>query len=153
MDPRDLERLIDRELQALPSPRAPKTLLPRVMRAVRAAAPVVPARATGWSTWPVAWRTGALAAAVVALGLVTFWPLLLSLADAALAHTNSAAGARLSAVLHGIGDVVAAVHVVWRVLLQPVAIFVLAIIAVMSAACAVFGTALGRVALGGAPRL
>ena len=153
MDPRDLEWLIDHELQALPSPRAPQTLLPRVMRAVRAATPAVPARATGWSTWPVAWRTGALAAAVIVLGIVTFWPLLLNLADAALAHTNSATGARLSAALHGFGDIVAAVRVVWRVLLQPFAIFALAIIAVMSAACAVFGTALGRVALGGASRL
>jgi hypothetical protein len=153
MDPRDLERLIDHELRQLPSPRAPRTLLPRVMRAVRTTA-VAPAPAPGWSTWPTVLRVGTLAAAaLIVLGVVTFWPMLPNLADAALAHTNSPTGARLAAALHGLDDILSAIRVLWRVLLQPVAVFTLVIVAVMSAACAVFGTALGRVALGGASRL
>ena len=48
----DLERLIDRELTALPEPRAPRTLLPRIMTAVHAARPRT---SGGWFTWPLVW--------------------------------------------------------------------------------------------------
>ena len=61
MDPVDLERLIDRELRSLPAPRAPRTLLPRVMAAANEAANR-PWYSRTWLQWPVGWQ---LASALV----------------------------------------------------------------------------------------
>jgi hypothetical protein len=66
MDPADLERLIDRELRSLPTPRAPRTLLPAVMAAANEAANR-PWYSRTWLQWPVGWQ---LASAVVLLGVV-----------------------------------------------------------------------------------
>jgi len=155
MDPLDLERLIDRELQDAPAPRAPETLLPRVMQAVRVAQQV-PARpaVTGWRTWPVA---GQLAAAVgvllLGMGLANVLPVLYELMNAALANPAAGtAGTRLAGVLQQLEAAASAARVLWRVI-EPVIVFACALITVMALACALFGTALGRVvALGGASR-
>ena len=63
MDPDELASLIDRELRDLPGPRAPRSLLPRVLEAVAEARRPWYARA--WRTWPRAWQ----AASVVACAL------------------------------------------------------------------------------------
>jgi hypothetical protein len=59
MDPLDLDRRLDRELNELPRPRAPLTLLPRVLAATAMRAP---APATGWLTWPRSWQAASIAA-------------------------------------------------------------------------------------------
>jgi hypothetical protein len=168
MDPLELERLIDRELQDTPAPRAPETLLPRVMQAVRAAqiepgafrpAPSVssgpaPSLSGGWRTWPVA---GQIAAAVgvllLGIGLSNLLPLLYDLINAALANPASGTtGARVAGVLHQLEAAATAARVLWRVI-EPVIVFLCAVVTVMALACALFGTALGRVVtLGGASR-
>ena len=64
MDPVDQDERLDRALKGLPAPRAPRSLLPRVLAAtVDRPAPA----ATGWSTWPLGLR---VAASVVFLALV-----------------------------------------------------------------------------------
>jgi hypothetical protein len=73
MDPADLEGLLDRELKQLPAPRAPQTLLPRVMAATAGRDVQVP-EATGWLTWPLPWRVASVAA--VALAAYAAWWLL-----------------------------------------------------------------------------
>jgi len=179
MDPLELERLIDRELQDAPAPRAPETLLPRVMLAVRAAqmAPekagalrpaaslssgpvaspssgLAPSLSSGWRAWPVA---GQIAAAVgvllLGIGLSNLLPLLYDLINAALANPASGTtGARVAGVLHQLEAAATAARVLWRVI-EPVTVFLCAVVTVMALACALFGTALGRVvALGGASR-
>src|SRR5688500_5834544 len=55
MDPADLERLVARELRALPAPRAPRTLLPRVLAAADTSARR-PWYSRAWMTWPAAWQ-------------------------------------------------------------------------------------------------
>ena len=65
MDPADLD--LDRALTELPRPRAPRTLLPRVMAA--AAQPAAPP-ATGWFTWPRAWQGASIAAALALTALI-----------------------------------------------------------------------------------
>ena len=54
MDPAELERLVDRALGQLPAPRAPRTLLPRVMAAVPT--PARPWHARPWLMWPAGWQ-------------------------------------------------------------------------------------------------
>jgi len=66
MDPADLERLVDRALERLPSPPAPRTLLPRVMAAVDGLARR-PWYARPWLAWPRPWQVASAALFVVAL--------------------------------------------------------------------------------------
>ena len=70
MNPIDLERLVDAELKRLPAPRAPRTLLPRVLAAVEAQQRhAKPAR--GWALWPRAWQfAGGVVMAAVLIGPV-----------------------------------------------------------------------------------
>src|SRR5580765_1858939 len=71
MYPADLDRLVDRELKHLPSPRAPHTLLPRVLAAVEHWTRR-PWYERAWFTWPVGWQIASLAvlALLVAGGAV-----------------------------------------------------------------------------------
>ena len=68
----ELERQTDRALKALPSPEAPSTLVPNVMRAVAAASQKrAPWYSQGWPAWP---REAQLASlAFVTLVAIAFW--------------------------------------------------------------------------------
>jgi hypothetical protein len=69
MNPIDLEQLVDAELKRLPSPRAPRTLLPRVLAAASAQPQHVKA-GRGWMVWPRGWQlVGGIAAVVVLVGI------------------------------------------------------------------------------------
>ena len=63
----DLDRRLDHELTRLPRPRAPESLLPRVIAAT-ARRPA----ATGWFTWPKGWRVASVAV-MTALVAVAVW--------------------------------------------------------------------------------
>jgi len=68
----ELERQTDRALKALPSPEAPATLVPNVMRAVAAASQKrAPWYSQGWLAWPRAAQLASLAFA--ALVAIAFW--------------------------------------------------------------------------------
>ena len=69
MSPIDLEQLVDSELKRLPTPNAPRTLLPRVLAAVAVQEQhAKPAR--GWTMWPRGWQfAGGAVAAAVFVGL------------------------------------------------------------------------------------
>jgi hypothetical protein len=154
MDPAELERLIDRELGRLPAPRAPRTLLPRVMQAVQART-AAPRPARGWSTWPSLWKLASAAALVVlVVGVIRLWPAAQQTIAGVVDPSTNPVMAPVAKVVEHISQrvevVVSAGRVVWRVLLQPFAFFALVMVAAMGIACAVFGTALGRVAFGGA---
>ena len=133
MDPADLERLIDRELAGLPAPRAPRTLLPRVLAATVHAGGPAPAP-TGWSTWPPAWQV----ASIAALLLVVFGvPLLVSSPPAVV--TNTA---------RKVADTATVVRAFWDLLLRPVATYVVILAVSLTLACAAAWAAL-EFALGG----
>lgn len=131
---RDLNQLLDRELRALPGPRAPRTLMPRVLAAA-AAAERRAASASGWSTWPAAWRA---ASAVVGVAGVTLLAWLLMAPAAPLADARTAAG-----------EGVAVMRVLWDAVLQPVSGYLLVVGVVFALACAAVWAALES-ALGGA---
>jgi hypothetical protein len=150
MDPADLERLIDRELHALPPPRAPRTLLPRVMAAAGAAAHR-PWYARTWFEWPLA---GQLVSALVLLGVVGGASALLPQLREVVLALNVVADVRgdVSASAQEVEAATTAMRVLWRTLLAPVVPWAFALITLMCAACAVFGTALNHLVFGRAFR-
>ncbi len=129
MEPFDL----DRELRELRAPRAPRTLLPRVLAATTMRAAAAPA--TGWLTWPRQWQAASIAAMLSLL--------------AAAAWFVSAPPQPVSAMAQSAGQAATTVRVLWDVLLQPAATYLFAIAVVLTLICAAAWAAL-EVALGGA---
>ena len=145
MTPDDLERLADRELRRLPSPRAPQTLLPRVMAAVEAWAGR-PWYSRAWFTWPFGWQAASVAAlALLVAGGVFFAPRVELAVSGAIATLQILAG--------GVADVAPvettahSARILWRTLLEPLATYALVVVVLMVLACAVFGTALNHVVI------
>lgn len=133
MDPVDLDERLDRELRELPQPRAPRTLLPRVLAATVHRAPQ--RAASGWFTWPLAWRAVSIALLIVfAVGVSTLF-------SAPPPAVNSAAKTA--------GEIVTVVRVVWELMLQPVATYLFILGISVAFACALAWAAL-EAALGGA---
>jgi hypothetical protein len=145
MDPQELESLIDRQLRRLPEPRAPRSLLPRVMAAVAEARRPWYARA--WRTWPIGLQIASALACFVAIAAMSLalpavqtwlvadssplWADLVPRAGRIVAHTE---------------DVGRAAEVVWRALIAPVATAALVPVLMMCAASLAFGVALSRLA-------
>src|SRR6476620_7201219 len=122
----ELETLVDRELRRLPQPRAPHTLLPRVMAAVEAWAER-PWYTRAWFTWPVGWR------------VASFAPLAL-LAYALWTWSQPAAPPTVVAATD-------ASRVVWSALIEPLLPYILLVVLLMGVVCAAFGLALNYVLL------
>jgi hypothetical protein len=149
MDPADLERLVDRELRALPAPRAPRTLLPRVMAAVASARRPWYSRA--WLTWPAAWQAVSV---VVLLAAVAGGAMLLPNVRQAMNSLTFVAEVQgdVAARARDVEVATTAVRVLWNALLAPVVPYAFGLVLLMCAACAVFGTALNHLVFGKALR-
>jgi hypothetical protein len=142
MNPIDLEQLVDAELKGLPTPRAPRTLLPRVLAATAALPRPQPSR--GWVAWPRLWQfAGGLVAAAVLVGA---W----KLAAIAQPFVNELWPAGASSVTRSAGDTATVVRVLWDVVLQPVATYVSVLAISFALACALLWSAVERLAPGGA---
>jgi hypothetical protein len=123
----DLERQVERALRQLPSPRAPHTLAPRVMRAVAAAASAAVAPMAGWRQWAPIWQAATLVAALsIALSILLAVPV-------AASWVANLAVARATASL-------------WREFAAPLAIPAITVVAVMCTACALLVAGLKHVA-------
>lgn len=133
MDPVDRDEL-DRALRELPAPRAPRTLLPRVL-ALTVDRPS--ARPSGWFTWPLAWQLASIAAVVLAA--VSLWTF------AATPPPQVAQAASTA------GEVATLLRVFWDVMFQPVATYIFVLGLSLALACALAWAAL-EAALGGASR-
>lgn len=149
MDPADLERLIDREFRQLPAPRAPRTLLPRVLAAAQESA-TRPWYSRAWLTWPVGWQVASVA---LLLGVLAGSAMLLPIVEAAgaLSIVDNVRG-DVAAQARNIEVATTAIGVLWRVLLAPVVPYALGLVLLMCAACAVFGTVLNHLVFGKALR-
>jgi hypothetical protein len=149
MSPIDLEHLVDTELKRLPTPRAPRTLLPRVLAAAAAQEQhAKPAR--GWAMWPRGWQfAGGVVATVLFVGI---WRLV-SFAHPYIADVLSFGGFdRAASFARNADEAAAVVRVLWEVLLQPVATYVSVLAISLVLACALLWTAVERLAPGGAPQ-
>ena len=150
MDPADLERLIDRELRALPPPPAPRTLLPRVMAAVDASRHQ-PWYSRAWRTWPIGWQVASVALLVgVVAGAAALLPALRSAATAL--SVVAGLGGGVAETTRDVEVATSAVRVLWRTLVAPVVPYAFALVSLMCVACAVFGTALNHLVFGKALR-
>ncbi|MEO6235692.1 MAG: hypothetical protein ABIQ52_01765 [Vicinamibacterales bacterium] len=146
MTAKDLERIAHRELRRLPLPRAPHTLLPRVMAAVQAWAGR-PWYSRAWFTWPLGLQ---VASAAVLVLVITGGVLLAPLAQAAAA--NAITAVRIVAtggadVARPLETTASSARILWRTLLEPLASYALVVVVLMFLACAVFGTALNHVVI------
>jgi hypothetical protein len=140
----DLETIVGRELRQLPAPRAPHTLMPRVLAAVRAWTER-PWYERAWFSWPLGWQV-ASAAALILIGMLL--PLARNMAVAAV---SPFAAPMMSELVDVAGRTVVAVNaasVLWRALFQPVIPYVFGLAMMMCLACVAFGAALNHVVLG-----
>ena len=126
----DLDPRLDRELAELPRPRAPQSLLPRVL-----AATSLRPRASGWLTWPRAWQAASLVAMAALVG-----------AAAWLFRTPPAP---VTEMAQSAGQAATTVRVLWDVVLEPAATYLAIIGIVLTLICAAAWAAL-ELALGGA---
>ena len=141
----DLERLAQRALQRLPPPRAPHTLLPRVMAAVQEWS-TRPWYTRAWFTWPVGWQAASVAVvALVITGAVLAGPRVQAVSSSMFAAVQVFAGGFSDAA--PVETTATGARILWRTLLEPLATYALVVIVLMFLACAVFGTALNRVVI------
>jgi hypothetical protein len=123
-------------LRAMPVPRAPHTLAPRVMALVSARLAAQAAAARTWFEWSVpAQLASGLAFLALVAGAALAWPSVETWVD----HAASWNGVRLVSVL-------------FRAVWQPVMVWVVSVMTVTILFCATVGAVLGRLALGGASR-
>jgi hypothetical protein len=148
MQPADLESLVDGELRQLPLPRAPHTLLPRVLAAVQHWAGR-PWYARAWFTWPLAWQAVSIAALVLIVGAGA---MLIPSAQAAAgdAWSTLASGriGEMAAVARRAMVTINAVRILWSAVLEPFVAYACVLVVLMCLACVAFATALNRVAFG-----
>ena len=148
MGPADVEHRLTWALQTLPTPRAPGTLLPRVMAAVQAWA-LRPWYQRAWFTWPRGWQAATVGALVVA---VVAGALLAPSAGASRDLIAAALSSRVATAVPDLGDrfqaTSLAARVVWRALIHPVLVYTLVIVTFMSVTCAVVVVALNRAVFG-----
>lgn len=149
MNPIDLQQLVDAELKRLPTPRAPRTLLPRVLTAT-VNERHVPAPA-GWIAWPRVWQVLSAAALIaMAIGAWRLVPIVTPWVAAVL--PSGPAPGRAGAFARNAGEAAAVVRVLWDVLLQPVAAYVSVLAISFALACALLWTAVEHLTPGGAPQ-
>jgi hypothetical protein len=150
MEPGDLERLVDGELKKLPPPRAPRTLLPRVLAAVDEVNRR-PWYARAWLTWPLGWQ---VASAVLLLLLVAGVTQLLPAARAAASTLTFVADVRgdVADTARDVEVARTAARVLWDTLLAPVVPYAFGLVLLMCTACAIFGAALNHLVFGKALR-
>ena len=142
----DLEKSVDEALKALPSPRAPGNLLPRVLLAVQQAA-LRPWYTREWLSWPRGWQVASAAALLVLLAAVTSGlPLALETAQTSSLSREVVRPAGAAAQQLAAG--VRAAELVWQVLLQPVVSAAALVFLLMASICVVVGVVISRVALG-----
>lgn len=152
MDPADLEREIHEALSRLPGPRAPRSLSPRVMAAVRAHE-ALPWYRKSWFSWPVGWQVAGVAAALVMVAAgAMLAPAALRGAAAVTTLVAQAVGATLAweppAGVRRVLEMVEAARVVWRTVLGPLVFYASVFAVVVGMVFALCAAALTRLTLG-----
>jgi hypothetical protein len=146
MDPEDLERQVHRAFADLPTPRAPRSLRPRVLAAV-----VPPMVGRPWFTWP--WplqaATVLLVLGVAGLGALA-WPTVSAALGGAMPGPVQAGAGYLEGAVDTSAALWRVMELTWSAVVAPIARLVLLLTVMLCTACAVCLAAFSRVALGGA---
>jgi hypothetical protein len=148
MDPHELERVLDRELKALSGPRAPRTLLPRVLAAVEIAARR-PWYARPWLAWPAAVQGLSLAVGLLLVAALTLWTPFGQMPVDGAVWIGAVAG-RAAAALRQLDAIQIAGRVLWRTLFEPLFVYAVLLLALLGAMGVALAAALRHPALGGA---
>ena len=138
-DSDDLERLIDGELRQLPVPRAPRSLLPRVMAAVSARGSVA-ARP----------RPSVTAADGGRLVLAAALALLVVTTGATLFVWDGLVGGPFAGIAERLAQIAVLMRVLWHFLLEPVVTYAAVFVLVVAFAASACWSALRHLALEGA---
>lgn len=147
-EPADLERLIGRTLDALPLPRAPRTLLTRVMGDVHAQATA--AQGQPRYAWPPLAQAALVVVSLAALALIWWvWPFA-GYAANLLPEPVRQAGRQADVVASTASDLLHVGALVWQAVVGPIVKGLFMLTLVLGTACALIAAALGRIALGGA---
>ena len=126
-------------------PRAPHTLLPRVLAAVQRWSRR-PWYARAWLTWPLGRQVvSMLALLVLVVGSAVLLPSAWAAAGGAASPVAARVMSDVSGILQRVELTIHAVRVLWRALGEPLVAYAFALAALMCLACAAFGTALNRV--------
>jgi len=129
----DLEKLVDRELQSLPAPRAPETLASRVMAAITAQA-ALPWHRRTWFEWPRGWQiASALLAVTLVIALVALPPWPSPVPAEWLGEVAEVPGVLLRAAL-----------LTWDSLFHRLLVYVLVCVAALSVVVIALGSAVAR---------
>lgn len=154
MTPHDddrLTRLIGDALGTLPAPRAPHTLLPRVLAEAKSRSAASGHRAV-WRHWPGWAQMAAGVAGIAALvALAWFWTGASPGAGVnLLPEPVQQAGRQVDALSSTARDLLQVGVLVWQSIVGPLAKGLFTLTLLLCAACALCAAALGRIALGGA---
>ena len=148
MDSSDLERRVDGALKALPAPAAPRTLLPRVMAAVAHARPA-PWYSRAWLTWPRPAQAASIALLAV-VGAAAWWTMpALAEWTGSLTASFSPLTARLRPETTWIRDGLVVGRVVWDIVLQPLALVLVALAVAVSFLTTAYWSVITRLVPGG----
>jgi hypothetical protein len=121
-------------------------LLPRVLAAVDQWARR-PWYSRAWFTWPPGWQVASLMAlALLVAGVALLMPGALAAAGGAASRLAPGAMSEVADTASRVDAAINAGRVVWRALIEPLAVYAFVLVALMCVACAAFGTALDRVA-------
>lgn len=144
----DLEQPIDRACKRLPPPRAPGTLLPRVMAAVQVWARR-PWYERAWFTWPPAWQAVSMIALVmVVVGVLMSMSLVSEAGRSAWAVATAGVSDHFSGSLVRVDATLTGARVLWRALVAPVIGYAAAVVILMYLACAAVAVVLNRALFG-----
>lgn len=130
----DLERRTDRALRRLPMPRAPHTLLPRVLAAAARLAQR-PWYSRTWFTWPAPLRVASLVMGVLLMGVSVAMAPQMSDAGAAMSQYLDVALSAMPRMLDVITGIAAIAQVMLRTLFQPAVIVGLGILVLLVVTC------------------
>lgn len=142
----DLETLIHHKLAELPPPRAPRTLAPRVMAQVRRRQQS-PWYGQPWIAWPRAWQ---VVSVTLLLGLCSMaWHVLEgTVVERTVGIFDFLGAGRVETGVFAVTDAVVALadsaRILRRVILEPIAAPLMAVIVVVCMASALLGAALAR---------
>jgi hypothetical protein len=148
MHPVELQQRIDRELKSLPGLRAPETLLPRVLAAVRHWADR-PWYARAWFTWPMWWRVVSAAALLAVLaGVGVALPVVQDSVAARTAGVHLPVSVDVAAVAKRVVVMASALQTLWVAIAGPFVAYAFLLLVLMGLLCAACAAALNRVAFG-----